>query len=145
VRTRDLQRSLVGRQAIAETSVDRRLGGVEGRQRLAAFVHVVQLAPHHRRQQSTAAMRAQDADPCHAAAPECASGNGHFVGKDASRGHDFGAVENRQAPVELRDLTAGRQLLVRRRRRTKGAPNVRRVRTLFFRLELPELEAGVRA
>ena len=141
----DLYGRLVGRQAVTKTPVDRCLGGIQSRQRLTPLVHVIELAPHHRRQQSPPAMRAQHAHPGDPAARQRASRHGHLVGEDARCGDDLRAIEKRQRAVELGDLPGDRQLLVGRERRAKGSTHQRRVGALLFRSDRPELKPRRRA
>src|SRR5207253_2510198 len=141
----DLYGRLVGRQAVTKTPVDRCLGGIQSRQRLTPLVHVIELAPHHRRQQSPPAMRAQHAHPGDPAARQPASRHGHLVGEDARCGDDLRAIEKRQRAVELGDLPGDRQLLVGRERRAKGSTHQRRVGALLFRSDRPELKLRRRA
>ena len=145
MRPLDLHGRLVGGQAVTETPVDRCLGRVQRRQRLAPRVHVIELAPHHRRQQSLPAMRAEHADTRHSAARQHPSRHGHLVGEDAGGGDHLRTIEKRQGAVELGDLPGGRQLLVGRERRTKRSPHQRRVRPLLLRPYRPELKPWRRA
>src|ERR1700694_2753586 len=142
----DLQRGLAGAQAGSNASVDGRLGCVQGRQRLTPLVHVIELAPHHRRQQPTPAMGAEHADPSDAAARYgTAARDRHFIGEDARGRHHLPAIEKGQAAVELGDFPGARKLLVGWEAGTKGARNKRGVGPLPLRPDRPEFEPCRRA
>src|SRR5437867_8131968 len=145
VRPLDFHGGLVGGQAVAEAPVDRRLRGIECRQRLAAFVHVIQLTPHHRRQQSPPAMGGLDTDPSHTAAWQRASRQGHLIGENAGSCDDLGAIEKCQGSIELGDLRGDRQFLVGWKRRPKGTPHEGRIRPLLLRPDRPKLKPRGRA
>ena len=140
VRALDLDRGLVGAQPVTETPVDRRLRGIKRRQRLASLAHVIQLAPHHRRQQAAAAMGGEHADPGDTAARQSASRDGHLIGEDARGGDDLWAIEKRERAVKLGDLPGDREFIVGGKRRTEGAPHQRRIRPLLLQPDRPELE-----
>src|SRR6202022_2048065 len=141
----DLHGGLIRTQSVTETTVDRRLRGIEGCQRLTSLVHVIELAPHHRRQQPAPAMGGEDANPGDTAAGQRASWQGHLVGKDARGGDHLLALEKRQGPFELRRFPRDRQLLVGGCSRTKGAPAWRPTGALLLLQDRPELEALRRA
>src|SRR5437773_1508794 len=145
VRPLDFDGGLVGGQAVAEAAVDRRLRGIECRQRFAAFVHVIQLTPHHRRQQPAAAMCGDYGYPSHSAAWQRASRQGHLIGENAGSCDDLGAIEKRQGSIELGDLRGDRQFLVGWERRPKGSPHQRCIRTLLLRPDRPERKPRGRA
>src|SRR6266853_299004 len=108
-------------------------------------MHVIELAPHHGRQQAAPAMGREHADARHAAARQCAARHRHLIAEDAGGGDHLLAIEKCQGAVELGELLRDRQLLVGWERRTKGAPHQRRIGSLLLLVDRPELEPLGRA
>ena len=145
VRTLDFDSGLVGSESVPESPIDRCLRGIQRGQRLASLVHVIELAPHHGRQQAAPAMGREYADTRHAAARQRAARHRHLIAEDAGCGDHLLAIEKCQGAVEFGDLLRGHQLLVGWERRTKGAPHQRRIGSLLLLVDGPELEPAGRA
>ena len=145
VRTFEFDSGLVRPQPVPEPPIDRRLRGIQRGQRLAALVHVIELAPHHGCQQATPAMGREHADTRDAPAPQRAARHRHLIAEDAGGRDHLLAIEKCQGAVELGDLPRDRQLLVSWKRLTKGAPHQRRIGSLLLLVDRPELEPLGRA
>ena len=132
------------REAVPEAAVDASLGGVQRRDRLAALVGVLELAPHDRRQHAAAAVRRQHADGHHAGSRDLrAAGHRRVEAVSARAADDLAAVEpgkhalrgqDRREPLELLGLGPAAEVVPDRRQR--GADLLRR--------GLPDLDHAIR-
>jgi hypothetical protein len=104
-------------------------------------VYVVQLAAHHRGQETAAAVGGGDPDPGHTSTCQRSARYRHLIRKDPRGANDLPAVEDRERPIELERLLSDGELFVGRQRSTKGSAEQREIGALLLGPNWPELKS----